>query len=137
MKLESDNRLIVTILLLLLGSEFARAESTGKWRSIGQNPRERVFVDIQSVKNHGDFGQATVLTDHTNELGDGSLSHTATFQIDCVGQMARFVQYVTYSGHMAEGQMLLASKKPGRWAAISKHSFLWELQFLVCPSQNP
>jgi hypothetical protein len=133
-QMESMRRLVgaVTLSCLVLVPNAVSAE----WRAIpttATSPGGLLYLDPATLKMGGATRIVWLLFDKRQEAGATSVgSSKSLLEFDCAGSAVRLLEFITYTGAMAAGNVLVRSLAPTEWESVSSDSSLGPALELVC-----
>ena len=125
-------RLPTVFLALLLATGQAGAE----WVMVGENEREQIFVDADSLRRAGDLVSLRHLQNFKINAGlpFPARSIVAEQDYDCGRRMFRVLSLTAYTDSKGSGEEMFKQRSPdpNKWMDIPVGTFAWMVLDEVC-----
>jgi hypothetical protein len=79
------------------------ASCFAEWKNLFETPEAKIYVDSDSIKNHGGYVYYWELYDFFTPIENGAMSMKAHRQVDCKYPRSKFLNFYTYTGSMGQG----------------------------------
>lgn len=119
---------IAPLLLIIAASGTLAAD----WTRQGSTPDVNFYLDLNSIKKNGNLRRVWQLQDRNSPSKTGARSLRAMSEYDCKEDKYRTLQLDTFSGAMAEGEIISTDSTPGQWAFIAPGTPFANTLKLVC-----